>query len=179
MSVRTRPSWPGDAIARKAHQAWYAGGREGKQPKICRLCGRDGLPSRRHSWHPRCAAVIQPAIFPRSAIRWTVRRQRGTCATCPEVLAKRRESEGEWERRTYGAVYWELLPRAVELDHVVPLWRVAMLAPERQTLRWWLPGNLQALCVPCHRAKTKLEAAERAEMRSPQRSLFPIAEVVA
>lgn len=151
---------------------WARTGSDGPRPKICRLCGRDGLPSRRHSWHPRCADTIQAAIFPGSAIRWTIRRQRGVCATCPEVLANRRESEGEWERKTYGSVYWDILPRAIEIDHVVPLWRVATFEASRQTLRWWLPGNLQALCVPCHRAKTKREAAERAEFRAPQIALF-------
>ena len=53
-----------------------------------------------------------------------------------------------------------------ELDHIVPLWRVAMMpSPRNRALRYWLAGNLQLLCVPCHRVKTKREAAERGYRR--------------
>ncbi len=145
---------------------WARTGSEGPRPKICRLCGRDGLPSRRYSWHPRCADTIQAALFQGSATRWCLRRQRGVCASCPKVLAVLKDGGG-----SYGP-YWDILPRAVEIDHVVPLWRVATFEASRQTIRWWLPGNLQVLCVPCYRAKTKREAAERAELRAPQIALF-------
>ena len=182
MSVRARPPWPGDEIERVAHQKWYSSGREGKAPKLCRLCGRGDLPTRRHSWHPRCAAVIQAAIFPYSGLAWTLRRQRGRCATCPAVLAVW-EPPSDWElgRNPDHRGYWNRsaqLPS--EVDHRIPLWRIAMMeSPRDSALRWWLPGNLQALCRPCHRAKTKREAAERAELRARQLVFFPIAEATA
>lgn len=52
---------------------------------------------------------------------------------------------------------------AVEVEHVVPLWSLDEL--ERGELKWWLPFNLQLLCQPCHRAKSKLEAQVRAQLR--------------
>lgn len=176
-SVRAKPPWPGDEIEQRAQEGWRRGGKRGPKPILCRLCGRGNLPTRRHSWHPRCAAVIQPAIFRYSAFRWLLRRQRGTCATCPQVLGERRVSKPDsWEASRYGSDYWHPFSKAVEIDHRIPLWRVALMPPERRTIRWWLAGNLQALCVRCHRAKTTREAAERAGVRSPQRALFPIAE---
>ena len=70
------------------------------------------------------------------------------------------ETESGWDS-------WNAL-ESFELDHVVPLWRVAMMPKGKRTLRWWLPGNLQALCVPCHRRKTAREAARRADLRAGQ-----------
>lgn len=57
------------------------------------------------------------------------------------------------------------LPVTLELEHVRPLW--SLTDEERTELRWWLPFNLQLLCVPCHRAKSRREAAERAAARRP------------
>lgn len=54
--------------------------------------------------------------------------------------------------------------RDLELEHVRPLW--SLTDDERLELRWWLPFNLQLLCVPCHKAKTAAEAAERASQRA-------------
>lgn len=56
-------------------------------------------------------------------------------------------------------------PVTLELEHVRPLW--SLTDEERTELRWWLPFNLQLLCVPCHRAKSRREAAERAAARRP------------
>jgi 5-methylcytosine-specific restriction endonuclease McrA len=50
-----------------------------------------------------------------------------------------------------------------EVDHVRPLW--SLTDAERLELRWWLPFNLQLLCVGCHKAKTKREARDRARGR--------------
>lgn len=59
----------------------------------------------------------------------------------------------------------------VELDHIVPLWKVAMMGePRDRALRWWLPGNLQALCRECHRTKTSAEAGERARLKAVERT---------
>ena len=51
----------------------------------------------------------------------------------------------------------------LEVEHVRPLW--SLTDTERLELRWWLPYNLQLLCVPCHRAKSRREAGERAMLR--------------
>lgn len=74
-----------------------------------------------------------------------------------------------WIHPTYcewpGPVLGPPSPLRVELEveHVRPLWSLDEV--ERLELRWWLPFNLQLLCVPCHRAKTKREAGARAAYR--------------
>lgn len=59
----------------------------------------------------------------------------------------------------------------LELEHVRPLW--SLTDDERQQLRWWLPYNLQLLCVPCHRAKTSHEAGLRAALARGETPLLP------
>jgi 5-methylcytosine-specific restriction endonuclease McrA len=50
---------------------------------------------------------------------------------------------------------------ALQVDHVIPLWKVVDL-PDEKRVTYFELGNLQLLCVECHKAKTKPEAAERA-----------------
>ena len=56
----------------------------------------------------------------------------------------------------------------IQVDHVRPLW--SLTAEERTDLKWWGPQNLQILCTPCHAAKTRKEAAERARSRREART---------
>jgi len=58
---------------------------------------------------------------------------------------------------------------ALELEHEVPLWRVAHLPPRRR--RWFFGvWNLRLRCPDCHRAKSKREAAERAAIKKAART---------
>lgn len=57
---------------------------------------------------------------------------------------------------------------ALEVDHIVPLWKVADL-PGDERRPYFGPRNLRLRCPPCHKAKTKREAAERAQARRPKR----------
>lgn len=158
MSVRFRPPWPGDKVNRDPE--WLDA--NPYPAKACRLCGRPGLPDRRFSWHPRCGAISGAATFLSQGLQWTLRRQRGLCAICGRELAHPKPSG-----LRYGD-YWQVTT-AAELDHVVPLWRVALMPPERQSVRWWLPGNLQALCRRCHAVKTAREAGERGRLVAAHR----------
>lgn len=60
---------------------------------------------------------------------------------------------------------------ALEVDHRIPLWKVADLPDDER--RWYFgPGNLWLLCPVCHKTKTKDEAAARASARrKPDRQL--------
>jgi hypothetical protein len=136
---------------------------------ICQLCGKGDLEKFRRRWHNRCFAIGSVAIFPAYAFAWLRRRQRGRCAGCDIEFAPNREP---WNGRNSVdppiARMFEStrsMTERVELDHIVPLWKVAKMPLERQTIRWWLAGNLQLLCVPCHRAKTALEAKELGLLR--------------
>jgi hypothetical protein len=59
----------------------------------------------------------------------------------------------------------QVLAPGVEVDHRLPLWRVrreAHLYQWPEVLKFWGPGNLQALSNAGHKAKTAREARERA-----------------
>lgn len=190
MSVRTLPPLPGDLANRGQRK------REDID-KFCRLCARPGLPSRQFKWHPKCSAIASTFYRRGGALNWLERRDGMKCRTCGVPL-QREQPPGphDWwsaQGRTYehtGAdhrPYWmtrlKINPPVgsiwfypmgptfahAEVDHVIPLWKVATLEPRRvdHPLRYWMPGNLQLLCAPCHRAKTKAEAAERAALRAP------------
>lgn len=163
MSVRSRPPWPGDLANRERYRSTsYRRSRDPRLERLCRLCARIGLPTFRHLWHPKCSELASAIYQPWIGIQWVMRRQRGLCAGCRNVLAKPKPNP----KRSDHAIYWEeITGPGVEIDHIVPLWKVALMPPERQTIRWWLPGNLQGLCRICHRDKTKAEAAERAQSR--------------
>lgn len=53
---------------------------------------------------------------------------------------------------------------SLEVDHEVPLWKVAHLPPDERR-PYFGPDNLRLRCPGCHKAKTAREAAERAEIR--------------
>lgn len=54
----------------------------------------------------------------------------------------------------------------LEVDHDIPLWAVRHLPPE-QRRPYYGPRNLRLRGQPCHKAKTALEAAQRAAWRPP------------
>lgn len=70
------------------------------------------------------------------------------------------------EKLEFGRSIWVT---ALEVDHVVPLWRVA-LKPIELRRPFFGPDFLQLLCDRCHKAKTKAEAGERARLRAQARA---------
>lgn len=54
----------------------------------------------------------------------------------------------------------------LQVDHVIPLWKVALEIPEDQRRPYFGPDNLQLLCMKCHKIKTSQEAAERAAIKA-------------
>lgn len=59
---------------------------------------------------------------------------------------------------------------ALELEHEVPLWRVAHL-PDDERRRYFGPDNLRLRCPDCHKAKSRREAAERAAMKAANQNI--------
>jgi hypothetical protein len=67
------------------------------------------------------------------------------------------------ERIEYVGQFWAIeWTTALELEHTVALWSVAHLPPD-QRRAYFGPENLRLRCVPCHKPKTKAEAAARAK----------------
>lgn len=57
--------------------------------------------------------------------------------------------------------------RRLEVDHIQPVRTHPQLA--------YLPGNLQALCGPCHTKKTRIECGHPAIIKTPEQNAWGIA----
>lgn len=124
---------------------------------VCRLCGSTELEPRRTRWCSQaCVDTWLWASTPAAAAHHLRELHGDACWSCGISKVER----VGWTGETYS------IPPTLELEHRRPLW--SLEPEERLELRWWLPFNLQLLCEPCHRAKTKAEAAERAALRRCQ-----------
>jgi hypothetical protein len=110
----------------------------------CKWCGLQIEDKRRRSWHEECAKVYLLHSDLNVQMRHLVKRDGPLCAW-PGC-----ESRGH------------------EVDHRVPLWKVADL-PDDERRPYFGPGNLWLLCREHHKGKTKQEAADRAQLRREQR----------
>lgn len=111
----------------------------------CRWCNKEigltkrGKPSKSR-WHKECVKEYKTLFWPTATRQAVYRRDKGVCRTCG-TKCERKGSKG-----------WDL-------DHITPL------IEGDGSLSFWQMPNLQTLCKPCHKAKTALEATERATKR--------------
>lgn len=111
-----------------------------------------GEPRWNKTWHACCYRAHGVWRDPVWVGRWLARRQGGVCPITMEPILS---SE-------HGYVLG-----GVQIDHVVPLWRVRRLGDQHvwpDVLRFWGLGNLQALSDRGHKIKTAQEARQRAAM---------------
>jgi hypothetical protein len=135
------------------------------RPGHCPVCGGETFrlgawwtaagPSRNGAcWHSCCVRAWKLWTSPRAEVRALLRRQHFVCPETGIML---------------GPAHSGRRPRATEVDHVVPLWRVREereIHPWPAILRFWGLSNLQALSTEGHAAKTAREAAARARRTS-------------
>ena len=132
-----------------------------KGPGWCRVCGQPvygggsfrtfaGEQSKRLTWHTICTAAYFLMTKPADYTAILILRQGQVCAITGAPLP---------------------LPyRNVEVDHDVPLYRVARDhgdEPWYDLLRFWMTGNLRAITRAAYLAKCADEARDRAESRIP------------
>lgn len=138
------------------------------------MCGLTPLPGRRRSWcSDECVGLWYVATSGVRALAHLVDLHGHACWGCGAT----EQPGGIWEwadpdELPQGIYPPEPRPVALEVEHVRPLW--SLTDAERTELRWWLPFNLQLLCVPCHRAKSKRETRERARRRRAERGVAPL-----
>lgn len=115
------------------------------------------------SWHAPCFnahGIWRDASW---AARYLARRQGGRCPITGEALLRN-----------------DILMGDVEVDHVVPLWRVRFDGAQYQwpdVLRFWGIANLQTLSNAGHKIKTAREAKERAGLKvSPAQYRMELAD---
>lgn len=113
-------------------------------PGTCRWCNKKigptpkGNPSRSR-WHPKCVKEYKLIHWPSETRKAVWRRDKGVCAKCGKQCSRKGNS-------------WHM-------DHIVPL------VESKGKLKYWKLGNLQTLCVDCHKQKTINEATQRAARR--------------
>lgn len=131
----------------------------------CRVCGQPiygggsfrsfaGPVSKRLTWHSVCTATYFLMTKPTDQSEALILRQGGRCAITAEPIGP---PAREW-------------CSAVDIDHEVPLFRVARLhadEPWFELIRFWMTGNLRAITPAAHKAKGADEARERARYRAP------------
>jgi 5-methylcytosine-specific restriction endonuclease McrA len=143
----------------------------------CRWCGKAilgkrgkyiGKPDPARSWcrdddgHSACLREYN--LHSRADFQhdWLAEHHGLKCAGC-RVVNPTREIDCGWGRAKTTS--------ALEVDHIEPLWWIALTVPRCDRRRYFGPANLQLLCPPCHKRKSRREAAERALMKR-QLSLF-------
>ncbi len=163
---------------------------EGQDLKAhCNWCGRAIATSRANSrgWHdgregePDCRYAYDLHTDPRVQKAFLLDRDGLGCCDCGEVRGRWFvwwTMRGDWRERRLGASYERSYPSDVfvgdadmigwstelQLEHQVPLWRVAHL-PDDERAIYFGPENLRLRCGRCHAEKTRAEAAERAAAR--------------
>jgi len=107
---------------------------------LCRMCGEPTIPGkngRPRRWHARCLDLYLVASDPKCARIFLFRRDKGKCASCGKKADR--------------------LDDAWHVDHV------RRLRDAPRDIRYWLPENIQILCIPCHVRKTTAE--QRASLK--------------
>jgi len=161
-NVRTRTEYNGKIVRthRDPPLPFHA---DSRGPGTCRVCGqpiyggggwrkKDGARSTRLTWHTVCTTTYLVMTKPVDYAAALILRQDQRCAISGDPIA---------------------LPylRGVEVDHDVPLFRVAREhadEPWFEMLRFWMTGNLRAITREAHLAKCAAEAKERSRNRKPE-----------
>ena len=111
----------------------------------CPWCGEaclDAIHARR-IWHPECVTIYRIANFSSDQRDFCRDRDKGICAKCGVNAGHK-----------------------FEADHIIPLWLVDRT--KEGWLKYFGGENLQTLCPDCHKAKSKIEAGQRAKIKRLQ-----------
>ena len=134
--------------------------------------------AKRRQWHsgregePDCVGIYKIAAQSESQRAACWERDKGICAKCGCDASK------PWGYRSGGPTYCydretrqsypatQIIAMADwNADHIVPVWSVPEGLAWAEAFRFWSIDNLQTLCGRCHKAKSALEAAERARLK--------------
>ena len=130
---KQKEEWDGDFRKPPKPDSYYV-----QQKGICRWCGENilnqgGEINTRKTWHQTCVTDYMIIFHPTEARKHIWKRDKGKCNDCGEQCT----------RRTW------------DLDHVKPLMEQKGIKANKLDWSYYELQNMQTLCRPCHKKKTK------------------------
>jgi 5-methylcytosine-specific restriction endonuclease McrA len=111
---------------------------------ICRWCGKKIIENKKHNtrktWHQDCATDYMIIYHSTEARKHIWKRDKGKCNGCGKQCTRR-----GWD-----------------LDHVKPLMEQKGLKEQELDWSYYKLNNMQTLCRPCHKKKTKQDMKNNA-----------------
>tara|TARA_B100001094_G_scaffold329513_1_gene392416 strand:- start:2909 stop:3364 length:456 start_codon:yes stop_codon:yes gene_type:complete len=111
---------------------------------ICRWCGKKIIENKKHNtrktWHQDCATDYMIIYHSTEARKHIWKRDKGKCNKCGKQCTRR---------------CWDL-------DHVKPLMEQKGLKENQLDWSYYELNNMQTLCRPCHKKKTKQDMKNNA-----------------
>lgn len=144
----------------------------------CRWCGKPVESARGARWHAECLAEHHLCTHQEPARKALAKRDGARCWLCGTTPFrwKRGPEIGYvgWGRDHRPPLVFDLAlgpycevewVTALQVDHVIPLWKVRNL-PDQERVLFFMLENLILLCPPCHKRKT---AEEHRDPNHPSR----------
>ena len=129
---KQKEEWDGDFRKPPKPNSYYI-----QEKGICRWCGKkiveNEIHKTRKTWHQDCATDYMIIFHPTEARKHIWKRDKGNCAICGSQCTRR-----NWD-----------------LDHIKPLMEQKGLQEHELNWSYYKLDNMQTLCCPCHKKKTK------------------------
>ena len=129
---KKKEKWDGDFRKPPKPNSYYV-----QEKGICRWCGKKIIENKKHNtrktWHQDCATEYMIIYHSGEARKHIWKRDKGKCNNCGEQCTRR-----GWD-----------------LDHVKPLMEQKGIKGNKLDWSYYKLQNMQTLCKPCHKIKTK------------------------
>ena len=136
---KKKEKWDGDFRKPPKPNSYYV-----QEKGICRWCGKkiieNGIHKTRKTWHQDCATDYMIIFHSTEARKHIWKRDKGKCNGCGKQCT----------RRTW------------DLDHVKPLMEQKGIKGNKLDWSYYELQNMQTLCRPCHKKKTKQDMKNNA-----------------
>ena len=136
---KKKEKWDGDFRKPPKPNSYYV-----QEKGICRWCGKKIIENKVHktrkTWHQDCATDYMIIYHSGEARKHIWKRDKGKCNDCGEQCTRR-----GWD-----------------LDHVKPLMEQKGIKGNKLDWSYYQLNNMQTLCRPCHKKKTKQDMKNNA-----------------
>jgi hypothetical protein len=136
---KKKEKWDGNFRKPPKPNSYYV-----QEKGICRWCGKkiieNKVHNKRKTWHQDCATEYMIIYHSGEARKHIWKRDKGKCNDCGEECTRR-----GWD-----------------LDHVKPLMEQKGIKGNKLDWSYYKLQNMQTLCRPCHKKKTKQDMKNNA-----------------